>query len=126
MAGLPPPEGWPSTLDVTVRADLTFVLGSVYNNCLPAQRAVYRLQPAPYSSDPEKQARHRASFISFINSLSGRSRAGVVQKLDLARSGRGVQTLYLLPPSTSVAERLKVAWDQRECIFALSVPADQN
>ena len=32
------------------------------------------------------------------------------------------RTLYLLPPSASVAERLRVTWDQRECLLAVAAP----
>lgn len=110
------PGGWPGTLDVTVRADLSYVLSNVSAMC-----AVLRLMLAP-QHDAEQQTRQRGMFIDFINNLSSRSRAGVVKGLP-AIDECGPRTLYLVPPSVSVAERLKVMWDGKECIFAVVMPA---
>jgi hypothetical protein len=41
-----------------------------------------------------------------------------------AAKGSGRQrTLYLLPPSASVAERLRVTWEGKECLLAVVGPA---
>lgn len=99
-----------------MRADLSYVLSNV-----SAMSAVLRIMLAP-QPDAEQQTRQRCMFIDFINNLSNRSRAGVVKGLPAIEES-GPRTLYLVPPSVSVAERLKVVWDGKECIFAVVMPA---
>ncbi len=110
-------QSWPGTLDVTVRADLSYVLSNV-----SAMSAVLCLAPAP-QPDADRRTRQRGMFIDFINNLSTRSRAGVVQGLPAVDPVAGPRMLYLVPPSVSVAERLKVVWDHKECVFAVVMPA---
>jgi hypothetical protein len=110
-------QSWPGTLDVTVRADLSYILSNV-----SAMSAVLCLAPAP-QPDADRRTRQRGMFIDFINNLSSRSRAGVVKGLPAIEPAAGPRTLYLVPPSVSVAERLKVVWDHKECVFAVVMPA---
>ncbi len=119
------PVAWPPALDVSLRVDVAFVLQAVLE-AGPADRiAVRRLALAP---DTPRAA--RAAFIEFLNALSGRRRAGVVE---LPATGSGVydnsghgsappRRLYLVPPSNSVAARLGVEWAPTESLFVVVAP----
>ena len=117
-AGAPPgsaaatePAAWPAVLDVTLRTDVAYVLGTVLAAAAPGSWAVRRLVPAAAG---DRAARSR--FIEFLNSLASRRRAGVVAGLG------GGRQIYLIPPSGSVAERLGAVWSPNECVFGLVAP----
>lgn len=97
-----------------MRVDLSYVLSNV-----SAMSAVLCLTPAVQPND----RRQRAMFIDLINNLSSRSRAGVVKNVPPIDASAGLRSLYLVPPSVSVAERLRVVWDHKECVFAMVMPA---
>lgn len=69
----------------------------------------------------------RRAFLKFLQYLGDRSRAGVVKLPPLTAVPVGGQggprTMYLIPPSSTICETLQVAWEPRECMLALVVPA---
>lgn len=74
-------------------------------------------------SQPEKRY-HTCRFNDFCQYLTGRGRAGVVQKIPSA-AGLEERTMYLIPPSEAVALSLKIEWKpQPLMLLAFIVPAN--
>eukprot|EP00884_Botryococcus_braunii_P011555 jgi/Botrbrau1/203/Bobra.0022s0183.1 len=115
------PSGWPAVLDVQMRADISGVLTTVFPNCPAGLRAVRRLVLAP-TSNAARHSDQRHKFVSFLNYLSSRSRAGIIQGLPPTDPAAGKRSLYLIPPTTTTAQRLGVVWDPAECLLALVIP----
>ncbi|PNH11983.1 hypothetical protein TSOC_001138 [Tetrabaena socialis] len=95
------PVTWPSTLDVKLRVDLTYVVHSLYNHTAPHARAMRRLV-TPGGPD------QRSKLSEFLSYLADKNRAGVI-KLDPA-SGLPARTLYLVPPSEALCAALGAEW----------------
>eukprot|EP00873_Tetraselmis_striata_P021088 jgi/Tetstr1/441352/TSEL_029603.t1 len=106
---------WPACLDVVLRADLSYVVNHIYKTCPLPERSVQHLVAAAGEE-------HRRAFVKFLQYLGDRTRAGVV-KLPPGEGQAEARTMYLVPPSTGVCESLEVAWEPRECMLALVVPA---
>lgn len=51
-----------------------------------------------------------------------RSRAGIIQGLPATDPSAGKRSLYLIPPTTTTAQRLGVVWEPEECLLALVLP----
>lgn len=109
------PLVWPAVLDINMRADTAYLLA---HTLTPASNLPVRTLRLAAAAEPKEAMDQRGRFIDLLNGLSTRSRAGVVQWSD-GKGGGPQRTLYLLPPSASVAERLRVTWDQKECLLAV-------
>ncbi|GFR45310.1 hypothetical protein Agub_g6670 [Astrephomene gubernaculifera] len=108
------PVTWPTTLDVKLRVDLTYVVHTLYNHTAPHARAMRRLVPAGGSDQ-------RSKLSEFLSYLAEKNRAGVI-KLDAA-AGLPPRTLYLVPPSEQVCSVLGAEWTPRDpFLLALVVP----
>lgn len=104
---------WPGVLDITLRTDT----GSVLSSITPAPgTCILKLLLAEHGH-PQEQRTQRARLLDLLHGLSSKSRSGVVEKLPLP-DGTLCQ-LYLIPPSSSVAQRLGVEWAKDECLFGL-------
>jgi len=90
------PIGWPSLLDVTLRADLRHAEAH-FIATPPPNREVRWLFPVPGEGDPQR-------LPDFICYLSDKSRAGVI------KFGDGSRTLYILPPSKTVCGSMGLTW----------------
>eukprot|EP00899_Mesostigma_viride_P026941 jgi/Mesvir1/7431/Mv19212-RA.1 len=123
VATRPPlePVGWPSVLDVIMRADLTHVLTNVFKGTPAQQRSLLRL------TAEEGESNH-TQFIKFIEYLVQRQRAGVVKlppvpgALAPAAPSKSGRMLYLLPPSRSVCSAVGTTCGMKDSILALIVP----
>ncbi len=118
----PEPQGWPGTLDVRMRVDLQYLLGTVWAGAAAHVRAARRV----VVSAPADEGR----LLEFVRYLADKGRAGVI-KLGGAGGGGGAggRTLYLAPPSPSLAQALGLTWDARReaaTLFAVVVPTPQT
>ena len=106
-------SSWPEKLDITLRTDT----GSVLSTIAPAPgTCILKLQLEGHSNAQEQRAQ-RARLLDLLHGLSSKSKTGVVERLPLPDGT--VCQLYLIPPSSSVAQRLKVEWMKEECLFGL-------
>ncbi len=124
------PADWPQQLDVDNRIDYQSVWFS-FDRAQPEQRAVQKLALRPYppasgSVSFEAQMlhqQHRRAFVEFLNYLSGKRRAGVVQLAPSHASMDGQpRILYLIPASASVIDRFHLVWEPTELLVAVVVP----
>ena len=119
------PADWPQQLDVDNRIDVPSVYNS-YDRALADQRAVRRLAlpPCPTSGGEAllQHQQHRRAFVEFLNYLSGKRRAGVVQLRPSGMSmGGQPRILYLIPASASVIDRFHLVWEPTELLVAVLV-----
>lgn len=104
---------FPDKLDITLRTDT----GSVLSSITPASgTCILKLSLAAHSS-PQEQRSQRSRLLDLLHGLSSKSKTGVVERLPLP-DGTLCQ-LYLIPPSSSVAQRLGVEWSKDECLFGM-------
>ena len=121
------PSEWPKQLDVDNRIDVPSVYTS-FDRAHAEQRAVRKLTLPPAAPSPSHDAmlqhqQHRRAFVEFLNYLSGKRRAGVVQLRPSSNSMVGQsRILYLIPASASVIERFQLAWEPTELLVAVIVP----
>ncbi|CAL5218711.1 g423 [Coccomyxa viridis] len=104
---------FPDKLDITLRTDT----GSVLSSITPAPgTCILKLSLAAHNS-PQEQRSQRNRLLDLLHGLSSKSKTGVVERLPLP-DGILCQ-LYLIPPSSSVAQRLGVEWSKDECLFGM-------
>lgn len=121
------PAEWPKQLDVDNRIDVPSVYTS-FDRAHAEQRAVRKLAlpPAATAASPDallQHQQHRRAFVEFLNYLSGKRRAGVVQLRPSSQSMNGQpRILYLIPASASVIERFQLIWEPTELLVAVVVP----
>ncbi|KAK9832226.1 hypothetical protein WJX74_003620 [Apatococcus lobatus] len=121
------PAEWPKQLDVDNRIDVPSVYTS-FDRAHAEQRAVRKLALPPAATSPSHEAllqhqQQRRAFVEFLNYLSGKRRAGVVQLRPSSGSmGGQPRILYLIPASASVIERFKLVWEPTELLVAVVVP----
>ena len=93
------PRAWPSVLNVQQRLALEYLdmqLPPRSPHRPPVRRLTLSSGAAPHQ---------RKAFLDFLQSMSNRRRMGVVHLRD---DGAPRRTLYLVPASASVVERLQV------------------
>ena len=121
------PAEWPKQLDVDNRIDVPSVYTS-FDRAHAEQRAVRKLALPPAATSASHDAllqhqQHRRAFVEFLNYLSGKRRAGVVQLRPSSQSMNGQpRILYLIPASASVIERFQLIWEPTELLVAVVVP----
>lgn len=106
-------SSWPERLDITLRTDTGSVLSSI--SAAPGT-CILKLLQASHSNSQEQKIQ-RTRMLDLLHGLSSKSKTGVVERLPL-QDGTLCQ-LYLIPPSSSVAQRLGVEWAKDECLFGL-------
>lgn len=104
---------FPDKLDITLRTDT----GSVLSSITPAPgTCILKLSLAAHAT-PQEQRSQRSRLLDLLHGLSSKSKTGVVERLPLP--DETLCQLYLIPPSSSVAQRLGVDWSKDECLFGL-------
>lgn len=103
------PKEWPNVLDVRLRVDLNIALKP------EGERSLLHLSAGNDTSD-------REGLMRFIQYLTDRTRAGVVQLKGSSGDRSGDRTLYLIPPTESAAKALGVEVGARDSLIVLAVP----
>lgn len=103
------PKEWPNVLDVRLRVDLNIALKP------EGERSLLHLSAGNDIAD-------REGLMGFIQYLTDRTRAGVVQLKGSSGDRSGDRTLYLIPPTESAAKALGVEVGARDSLIVLAVP----
>lgn len=106
------PHEWPKLLEVRARIPTTALMAQKLPALGEAERAVRRL-----TADGGPEDRH--AFVRFMQYLGDKQRSGVVE-LGIGAGGFP-RTMYLVPPSRSICDDLRVTWQPQEILLAVIV-----
>lgn len=106
------PSVWPPMLEVRARIPTTALMTQKLPALGEGERAVRRL-----TADGGAEDRH--AFVRFMQYLGDKQRSGVVE-LGIGAAGFA-RTMYLVPPTRSICDDLKVTWHPQEILLAVIV-----